>query len=102
MTPRRYPIWEPLSPLELTISQSRCYDRRPSHRGHVVGLHKRYEEEPPAELRPAAQQHPRRARHQVHPETAAELQPPAEYAAPAPCPATANTRRYQPPLRHVN
>ena len=40
------------------ISQSRRYDRSPSHRRYVLGFHHCYEEEPSTELRPATQQHP--------------------------------------------
>lgn len=58
---------------KLTIFQSRCHHRRSSYRSHVLGFHQRHEEEPPAELRPATQQYPRRARYKVHPEAAAKL-----------------------------
>jgi len=43
-----------------------------------MGLHIRPEEEPTAKLRLAAEQHPRRTGVQIHPETAAELQPSVE------------------------
>lgn len=58
--------------------QSRRLHRRRSHGGHVMGLHHGAAQEPQPELRAAAQQHPRRARGQVPPEAAAELQPPVE------------------------
>lgn len=57
------------------MQQTRCPNCRPSHGRHVLGFHHSAEEEPAAELRAAAEQHPHRAREQIHPETAAELQP---------------------------
>ena len=46
--------------LTQTSLQTRRANRRPSHRRYVMGLHRRAEEEPPAKLRPAVEQHPRR------------------------------------------
>lgn len=52
-------------------SQSRRDHRLPGNGRHVLGLHHGPQEEPAAELRPAAQQHPRRAADPLHPEAAA-------------------------------
>ena len=51
--------------------QCRRHHRRPSNGRHVLGLHHLPQEEPAAELRPAAQQHPRRAADPLHPEAPA-------------------------------
>jgi hypothetical protein len=44
-----------LAPELTMIFQGRCHDRCPSYGCHVLGLYKRDEKEPSAELRPAAQ-----------------------------------------------
>jgi hypothetical protein len=44
-----------LAPELTMIFQGRCYDRCPSYGCHVLGLYKRHEKEPSADLRPAAQ-----------------------------------------------
>lgn len=65
------------------IAQSRCDGRLQGHGCHVVGLRDCPLAEPQAELRPVTQQHPRRARDQVHSKAPAVVQPPARYVFPS-------------------
>lgn len=69
-----------LRSIELTnTSQSGCQYCIASHRRHVMGVHHSHEEESTAKLRPAVEQHPRRAGNKVHAEAPTKLQSSLEY-----------------------
>lgn len=61
------------------VMQSRRKDCRPSNRRHVLGLYGGHEKAPTTELRPATQQHPRRASPQIHPTATIVLQSSPKY-----------------------
>lgn len=65
--------------LSANTTQRRCQHWYAGHGRHVLGLHHLPQEEPPAELRPAPQQHPRRAVDTLHAAAPAVLQPPSQY-----------------------